>query len=99
MKATAKQKRKVKALIAGVAVPETVDEASRLIAGLRREHSPLPPQEVIEAIHRALEEGEKSVLARALRRAKTRTRHGCWLPLLNELGISPRQAQRIMRNG
>ena len=99
MEATAKQKRKVKALIAEVAVPETFDEASRLIAGLRREHSPLPPQEDIAAIHVAFEEGDKSDLARALRRAKARTRHGYWLPLLGELGISPRHAQRIMRHG
>ena len=98
MEATAKQKRKVKALIAEVAVPETFDEASRLIAGLRREHSPLPPQEVIEAIHRALEEGDKAAQACALRRAKVRTRRGYWLPLLKSLGIPPRQAQRIMRN-
>ena len=98
MKATAKQKRKVKALIAGVVVPETFDEASRLIVGLRREHLPLPSQEVIEAIHTALEEGDKSDLARTLRRAKARTRHGYWLSLLDELGITPRQAQRIMRN-
>ena len=98
MKATAKQKRKVKALIAGVVIPETFDEASRLIVGLRRERSPLPPQEDIDAIHTAREEGDKAAQARALRRAKVRTRHGCWLSLLKSLGIPSRQAQRIMRN-
>ena len=98
MKATAKQKRTAKGLIAGVVVPETFDEASRLIVGLRRERSPLPPQEDIDAIHRALEEDDKAGQARALRLAKARTRHGYWLSLLDELGITPRQAQRIMRN-
>ena len=98
MEATAKQKRKVKALIAEVAVPETFDEASRLIVGLRREHLPLPSQEVIDAIHIAFEEGDKAGQARALRRAKARAHHGYWLSLLKSLGISPRQAQRVMRN-
>ena len=98
MKATAKQKRTVKGLIAGVVIPETFDEASRLIAGLRRERSPLPPQKDIDAIYTAREEGDKSDLARTLRRAKVRTRHGYWLPLLKSLAISPRQAQRVMRN-
>ena len=99
MKATAKQKRTAKGLIAGVAVPETFDEASRLMVGLRRERSPLPPQEDIDAIHTAREEGDKAAQACALRRAKVRTRHGCWLSLLDSLGIPPRQAQRMMRNG
>ena len=98
MKATAKQKRTVKGLIAGVVIPETFDEASRLIVGLRRERSPLPPQEDIDTIHKAREKGDKAAQARALRRAKAKTRYGYWLPLLKSLGISPRQAQRIMGN-
>ena len=96
MQATTRQKRTVKALIAEVAVPETFEEASRLIVGLRRQQSLLPPQDVIDVVHAAREEGDKAALGQALRQAKRQTRHGHWLSLLAELGIPPRQAQRIM---
>lgn len=73
------------------------EEASRLIGDPRRERSPLPSQEVIDRLHRALDEGDdRAEIGRALLAARKATRHGCWLPLLNSIGINERRARRMM---
>ena len=72
------------------------EEAARLIPALKREVSPLPANTTIEEIRQAQESGDNAALGRALRQAKRRTRHGCWLPLLEQLGIHRRRAQRLM---
>ena len=67
-----------------------------MIDGLQRERSPLPSQEAIDRLHRALYEGDPGEIGRALLAAKGATRHGCWLPLLSNLGIGERRARRFM---
>ena len=92
--ATPAQRRELARLI--VTASLTYEEASRMIVGLRRERSPLPPQATIDRLHRALEDGDKAEAGRVLAAAKRQTRHGCWLPLLSNLGIHERQARRLM---
>ena len=92
--ATPRQKRTVAALIAKAASPITFDEASRLIRDLRRDQAAFPRliENVVEADHA----GDQERLGRLLADTKRRMAHGAWLPLLRELGIHPRRAQRLM---
>ena len=92
--ATPRQKRASAALIAKVATPVTFDEASRLIRDLRRNQAAFPRliENVVEADHA----GDQERLGRLLADTKRRMAHGAWLPLLRELGIHPRRAQRLM---
>ena len=92
--ATLRQKRAVAALIARTAEPITFDEASRLIRDLKREAHSFP--EVVAKIIEADHAGDVERLGRLLANAKRRMAHGAWLPLLRELGIHPRRAQRLM---
>ena len=92
--ATPRQKRTVAALIAKTAQPVTFDEASRLIRDLRREQQSFPA--LIEKIVAADRAGDAERLGRLLSEAKRRMAHGAWLPLLREVGINPRRAQRAM---
>ena len=94
MEATPRQKRATATLIAKVAKPVTFDEASRMIGDLKREEMALP--RLIEAIMEADRAGDRDRLGRLLVRAKRRVGHGGWLPLLCEIGINPRRAQRLM---
>ena len=97
MEATPRQKRTVAALIAKAAQPVTVDEAGRLIRDLKREAESFPAllEQIVEADHA----GDADRLGRLLVRAKRRVGHGGWLPLLREIGINPRRAQRLMTSG
>ena len=92
--ATPRQKRKVARLIARTAEPVLFDEASRLIRDLRREAESFPAllERIVEADHT----GDTERLGWLLAIAKRRMAHGAWLPLLRELGINPRRAQRLM---
>ena len=92
--ATPRQKRTVAALIAKTAQPVTFDEASRLIRELRREQQSFPA--LVEKIIAADRAGDAERLGRLLSEAKRHMAHGAWLPLLRELGINPRRAQRLM---
>ena len=94
MEATPRQKRTVAALIAKAAQPVTVDEAGRLIRDLKREAESFPA--LIGKIMEADRAGDRDRLGRLLTRAKRRVGHGAWLPLLRELGINQRRAQRLM---
>ena len=92
--ATPRQKRTVAALIAKAASPVTFDEASRLIRDLRRKQAAFPI--LIEKIIEAERAGDHERLGRLLADAKHRMKHGAWLPMLRQLGIHPRRAQRLM---
>ena len=91
--ATLRQRSTVAALIAKAASPVTFDEASRLIRDLRRDQAASPRliENVVEADHA----GDQERLGRLLADTKRRMAHGAWLPLLRELGIHPRRAQRL----
>ena len=93
-KATSRQKRAVAALIARTAEPITFDEASRLIRDLRRDQGAFPRliENVVEADH----VGDHDRLGLLLANAKRQVRHGDWLPMLRELGINQRRAQRLI---
>ena len=91
---TDRQRRTVRDLIADTAIPETAEEAGRLIRDLKRETESLPA--LIEQIVEADEAGDADRLGMLLRRARHRARYGDWLPLLTRLGIHPRRAQRLM---
>ena len=91
---TARQKRTVAALIAKAASPVTFDEASRLIRDLRRDQAAFP--RLIENVVEAENAGDQERLGRLLADTKRRMAHGTWLPLLRELDIHPRRAQRLM---
>ncbi len=88
------QKKRVSKLVTG---PLTFDEATRLIPDLKREASPLPSNNLIQEIRHAQETGDDAAFGAALIRAKRRTRHGMWIPLLDKLGIHPRKAQRLIK--
>ena len=92
--ATPRQKRASAALIAKVATPETFDEASRLIRDLRGERTAFPKllAKIMEADHA----GDVERLGRLLADAKYRMKHGDWLPLLRQVGIHTRRAQRLI---
>ena len=92
--ATSRQKRAVAALIARTAAPITFDEASRVIRDLKREQAAFPIliEKIIEADHA----GDHDRLGRLLADAKHRVSFGAWLPMLRDLGIHPRRAQRFM---
>ena len=92
--ATERQKRTVARLIAKIAEPVTADEASRVIRDLRREKATFP--HLIEKILQADRAGDHDRLGRLLRELKRRVRHGNWLRTLQQLGINPRRAQRLM---
>ena len=92
--ATPRQKRTVAALIARTATPVTFDEASRLIGDLKRDALSFPA--LIAKIVEADRAGDVERLARLLANAKRQMRHGDWLPMLRQLGIHPRRAQRLM---
>ena len=92
--ATPRQRRTAARLIAKVAEPLTFDEASRMIGGLKREAESFPA--LIEKIMEADRAGDRDRLGRLLTRAKRRVGHGAWLPLLREVGINQRRAQRAM---
>ena len=93
MYATVRQKQEIARLIAKTASPVTFDEASRLIRDLKREAESFPAliEKIIEADHA----GDAERLGRLLADAKRQMRHGGWLPMLRELGINPRRAQRL----
>ena len=93
-KPTVRQKRETARLIARTAEPITFAEASRLIRELKREEMAFPAllEQIVEAEHA----GDRDRLGRLLARAKRRVRHGAWLPLLRELGINQRRAQRLI---
>ena len=91
---TPRQKQTVADLIVQVAVPVTANEASRLIGDLRREQTVFT--RLIEKIIEADRAGDCGRLGRLLAEAKRRVRHGDWLPLLQQLGINARRAQRLM---
>ena len=91
---TARQKRTVAALIAKADSPVTFDEASRLIRDLRRDQAAFPI--LIDKIIEAERAGDHERLGRLLADAKHRMKHGDWLPLLRQVGIHTRRAQRLM---
>ena len=91
---TPRQKRETARLIAKAASPVTFDEASRLIRNLRRDQAAFP--RLIENVVEADNAGDQERLGRLLADTKRRMTHGAWLPLLRELGIHPRRAQRLM---
>ena len=91
---TARQKRTVAALIARTAAPITFDEARRVIRGLKREQAAFPI--LIEKIIEAERAGDHERLGRLLVDVKHRVSFGAWLPMLRDLGIHPRRAQRLM---
>ena len=95
--ATPRQKRTVAALIARTARPVTFDEASRLIGDLKREAHSFP--EVVAKIIEADYAGDVERLGRLLANAKRQVRHGDWLPMLRQLSIHPRRAQRLITRG
>ena len=94
MEATTRQRRETARLIAKVAAPANFTEASRLIGRLKREEMAFPAliEKIIEADHA----GDRDRLGRLLARAKRRVDHGSWLPLLRELGLNARRAQRLI---
>ena len=91
---TPRQKRETARLITKAASPVTFDEASRLIRNLRRDQAAFP--RLIENVVEAENAGDQERLGRLLADTKRRMAHGAWLPLLRELGIHPRRAQRLM---
>ena len=93
--ATPRQRRTAARLIAKVAEPLTFHEASRVINDMKREAESFPA--LIEKIMEADRAGDRDRLGRLLARAKRRVGHGAWLPLLRELGINQRRAQRLMQ--
>ena len=91
---TARQRQAVANLIVKAAQPVTTDEASRLIRDLRRDQTAF--QLLLEKIVEADRADEHDRLGRLLSEAKRRVRYGDWLPLLRQLGINARRAQRLM---
>ena len=91
---TLRQKQETARLIARTAEPVTFAEASRLIRDLRREQAAFPI--LIEKIIEAERAGDHERLGRLLADAKHRMKHGDWLPLLRQVGIHTRRAQRLM---
>ena len=73
----------------------TADEASRLIADLRRER--VTARRLLAAIIEAEQEGDRRRLGALLIELKSRTGHGEWLGVMSVLGIHPRRAQRLIR--
>ena len=92
--ATPRQKRETARLIARTAEPVSFDEARRLIRDLRREQVAFPI--LIDKIIEAERAGDHERLGRLLADAKHRMKHGDWLPLLRQVGIHTRRAQRLM---
>ena len=93
-KPTLMQKQTVANLIIEVAQPVTAAEASRVIRDLRREKATFP--HLIAKVVEADRAGDHDRFGRLLRELKRRVRHGNWLRTLQQLGINPRRAQRLM---
>ena len=94
MVATPRQKRETARLIAKVAEPISFTEASRLIGKLKRQQQSFPA--LVQKILAADRAGDHERLGRLLADAKHRMKHGNWMPLLGEIGIHPRRAQRLV---
>ncbi len=74
----------------------TVDEVQRLIRELRRERA--RTKDLLAAILEAKRAADRMQLGQLLLDLKGRTKHGEWIKVLELVGISPRRAQRAMRD-